>query len=293
MSVDTTASLGRTELLDLDRALQTEWALRNRVGATAAGTALGANTRPEHGLLTVPSGDARRLLVSRVEEEVELADGERISLSTNEYHDGTIHPSGYLLLEEVSLGGSAPTWRWRAREIALQKTVVLAPGRRAVAVRYLVLRAPGPVPLRLTPLLTDRDAGALTVGAHDWRFSVDPRRGGCVVRAWDGGTPVWLSGWTAHARGRTPARVVETGLWYWQFLHRHERWVGRPHLEDLHAACLFSYSLREGEAAWLVAGADDEPGALERLHPEHWLTHDSLTRLGGQPRAAPLPTPSR
>src|SRR5439155_14446361 len=100
-----------------------------------------------------------------------------------------------------------------------------------------------------------------TTGAHDWRFLLEPRRGGCVTRAWDGATPVWLTGWTAHARGRTPARMVETGNWYWRFLHRHERWFGRPHLEDLHAPCLFAFTLREGEAAWLVAGADDEPAA--------------------------------
>src|SRR5438132_13849936 len=118
----------RMALLDLDRALAAEWRVWNGTGAYAAGSSLGAITRREHGLLVASGPDgARRVLVSKVDEELELREagdegGERFALSTNEYHDGTIQPNGYVWMEEMRIDGSLPVWRWRARDVEPEKT---------------------------------------------------------------------------------------------------------------------------------------------------------------------------
>jgi len=265
----------RADLLNLDRSLAAEWTLTNRVGTYAAGTALGARTRPQHGLLSVPDGERRRLLLAKVDEEVELADGERIALGCNEYHDGTIHPLGHLWLEAARPEAPAPAWRWRAREVTIEKTVSLASSRGAVVVRYRVVRAPGPVRLRLTPLMVQRDADELTTGAWDWRFGVETHPGGCSVRAWPDATMVGLAAWSSEGRRRVPALVVETGHWYWRFLLRHERWFGRAHVEDLHAPCVVDYLLHPGECAYLAVGAEADPAELLAARPERWLPRDA------------------
>jgi predicted glycogen debranching enzyme len=284
MAAKEPVALGRAELLDLDRALATEWRLTNSTGAWAAGTALGATTRPQQAILAVPAeGERSRVLVAKVDAELELGDGERVSLATNEYHDGTINPTGYLWLENARLEDGQVSWRWRVRDAEIEETIALAPGRRAVVLRYRLVRAPRPVRLRLTPFMTDRDADHHTIGAHDWRFRVHVGPHGCRVQAREGAQTVGLFGWTAHARGRTPATSVETGHWYWRFLHRHERWFGRPHLEDLHAPCLLGYDLQADEAAWLVLTIEpDDLDRPERLHPETWLPRPAPARRVGR-----------
>jgi predicted glycogen debranching enzyme len=273
--------LERDELVNPAVAMANEWRLPNGRGGYAAGTAAGANTRSSHGLLVGLTGSSQRVLVAKVDEEIELDerdDGERIALATNEYHDGTLHPTGHLHLEGWANDGARVGWRWRVRDVGLEKTIAVAQGQNRTIVRYRLFESAFPLRLRLTPFLTDRAPEACTKGALEWRWLLEPRAQGVVVRSGAGGTPVGLFAWRGRGRGdREPGRFVETGIWYWRFLHRADREDGREHLEDLYAPGLLVFDLRPGEGVWLALTA--EPADLadpERIDPE--LDLDAASR---------------
>jgi len=270
-------ALDRSQVIDPDVALDREWTLTSRAGCTAAGTALGACARSSHGTLMVtdPSGE-RRVLVAKMDEEIEILDrdgGERIALATNEYHDGTIHPGGHLHLESVRRDEDRVVWRWRVREITIEKSISLLPRKAATVVRYRVVDSPQPIRLRVTIFLANRTVNERTQGALDWRYGIESRAYGIVARAWPEAMPVGVFGWSAHHGHVSPGLFVQTDLWYWRFLHRNDRADGYPYVEDLFSPGLMAFDLQTGgEATILASGGAADPGHPQRM--EVRLAHE-------------------
>ena len=256
--------LQRSRLLDFPSALQYEWLVTNGLGGYASGTVLGIDTRRYHGLLMAalrpPVG--RTLLFARLHDAVEVGD-DHYPLHAAEYHDGTIHPVGYLNLDEVFLDGRRPVWRYRCHDVTLEKSLWLEHGRQTLFVRYRVVAAPGRVRLRLEPFVTHRADHAHTHGDPAWRFLVDSQPTHCRVEAFPGATPLWL--------GLAPGHFVETGLWYWRFLHRRERERGLDDLEDLYTPGVFVIEMEPGEVATLIATTHPEDLAVD---PERSLRRE-------------------
>ncbi|HVB63787.1 MAG TPA: amylo-alpha-1,6-glucosidase [Nitrolancea sp.] len=112
-------------------------------------------------------------------------------------------------------------------------------------VRYTVHDAPGPVRLQLEPFVTYRDDHNHLHGDPAWRFQVEARLDVCRVLAFPGAIPLWLR--------VTNGRFTETGLWYWQFLHRQELLRGLDATEDLYTPGVFDVEMARGEAVTLIA----------------------------------------
>ncbi|MBI2939031.1 MAG: glycogen debranching enzyme family protein, partial [Chloroflexi bacterium] len=248
--------LDRPTLLDFEGSLQREWLVTNGLGGYASSTVLGVDTRRYHGLLMAALHPPvqRTLLLARVHEELEL-DGDRYPLCTNEYHDGTIHPHGYLFLQVFRLAGTLPTWRFHCRDAELEKTLWMVHRRNTVLLRYRLLAARRPVRLRIEPFAAHRDDHTHTRGHPDWRFGVQTTATGCRVEAYPGATPMWL--------GASGMHFAATGLWYWRFLHRRERERGLDDLEDLYTPGVFERELRPGQALTLVATTHEEDVNLD------------------------------
>lgn len=250
--------LDRAPLLDLATAVRREWLVTNGIGGYASGTVIGVDTRRYHGLLMAalrpPVG--RTLLLARLRDTIEVA-GDRYPLHTAEYHDETIDPLGYLFLEEFSLDGQRPVWRYRCHDVEIEKTLWLASGRNTTFVAYRLLAAPGPVILRIEPFVTHRDDHSQTHGDPAWRFAVDARPDGCRVHAFSGAAPLWLR--------LIGGRFAETGIWYWRFLHRRERERGLDALEDLYTPGVLDVEMTPGEAATFIATTDLEDRELDPL----------------------------
>ena len=96
------AHLGRKLLLDLNHTLHWEWLEPNGLGGWAASTVAGAHTRRYHGLLVAavqPPVD-RRVLLSRLDETLQLADGP-VELSCSQFPNA-VHRHVHHWLTELS-----------------------------------------------------------------------------------------------------------------------------------------------------------------------------------------------
>jgi len=107
--------VGRDICANVHAGLNHEWLVTNGLGGYAAGSILGATTRSYHGLLVAALRPPveRTVLVTKIDEEVELPNGQHYKLGVNEYQDGTIDPQGFLYLDSVSLEGDIPCFTYR------------------------------------------------------------------------------------------------------------------------------------------------------------------------------------
>ncbi len=257
---------------DIESALNLEWIVTNGLGGYAFSTIVGANTRRYHGLLVAaPTSSRERLvLLSKVDEELE-SDGVPYYLGTNEYTPATIHPCGFVHLEEFRLEEGLPVWTYRGGDWELEKRLWMAYGQNTTYISYTLKRSPRPVTLTLRPLINYRSFHRETKGRVDWDFAhvEADERGCCVLRAFEGALPYSL-------RATPPMEHIPTGLWYWNFMHRHERERGLDYTEDLYAPGVLRRTLAPGETQLLVASC--EPNPLVDLNGERVLALEQERR---------------
>lgn len=242
---------------NLDEALAREWLVANGLGGYASGTVGGAHTRRYHGLLVAalrPPGQ-RTVLLSKIEEQAILGQSSYF-LSTNEYQDGTVYPSGYRTIDHFRLELGLPVWSFRVGSARLEKRVWMEHRANTTYLMYTLLDAPEPLHLSLLLLCNYRDYHGETRGAEDWHFQVREIRGGLEVRAYDGAIPYWIA---AGPR----ATYHPAGFWYWRFAYRRERERGLPYLEDLYAPGSLELSLRPGESVTVMATCEGPPSAVD------------------------------
>jgi glycogen debranching enzyme len=168
--------VGPEGLVPFETGIEREWLLTNGLGGFAGSTVVGANTRRYHGLLVSATHPpvGRIVSVAKLEETVHaphsgkptgerpLSDEERpveFEISCNQYPD-TVHPQGFLHLESFSFG-RRPRWRYRLRDLWLEKTVFLAHRANTAVVVYSHLDGPD-AELSLRPLIVHRDYHALS-----------------------------------------------------------------------------------------------------------------------------------
>jgi len=273
-------SFEREELAHLDFQLDREWLVTNGIGGYASSSLCCANTRRYHGLLVAalhpPVG--RTVMLARLDEELEVA-GRRVRLDTAEFHDGTIYPEGYRLLQRFALYGTVPVWTYSTPAGILRKTLWMLDGQNCTLVRYELLDASHTAVLRLTPLVTYRDYHHETRGDPAWRMTVTPRSGGCTVIAFTGAVPLHLD----LGPGGT---FVEAPDWYWRYLHRRERERGLDFLEDLYRPGVLTISLVPGYPVVLraAAGPPAEAPLSGRESPmDEWAREHEIVRLAQLP----------
>src|SRR5271166_1301704 len=137
----------------LEAAEQREWLVTNGIGGFASGTISGNLTRRYHGLLFAalqpPVG--RTLLVSKLDETVHY-DGPDYELATNRWLSGAVEPKGYLNIESFRLEGTTPVWTFAVGDALLEKRIWMQQGENSTFVQYTLVKASGPMALRLKAL---------------------------------------------------------------------------------------------------------------------------------------------
>jgi len=256
--------IGREACVDYARSSRLEWLETNGRGGFALGTASGANTRRYHGLLVAslrPPVD-RVVTLARLEETLLGAPGE-VPLATNQY-PGTLHPTGYRLLEEFRLD-PFPTWRFRVGEACIERRLFLVHGAETVVVVY---ESDRPVRLRVEPLLAFRDYHSLAHRNDSARADVAEEEQGGVrrltFRPYAGLPPLFL-----HHPG-APFRAAPT--WHEKVEYLEELDRGLDFREDLLVPGSFVLEVGPGQPAWVAATLDAAAGfdaqGVRRLETE-------------------------
>ncbi len=262
--------VGRDICSDVQAGLNHEWLVINGLGGYAAGSILGATTRSYHGLLVAALRPPveRTVLVTKIDEEVELPGGQLCKLGVNEYQDGTIDPQGFLYLDTVSLEGDIPCFTYRLGDhLTLDKRIWMEYGQNTTYVQYMAHGTAGdeasdaPIWLTLFPFCLSRDHHSTTQGALDWHFLVENLGNRCRVRAFEG-APIY------YLIAGPSANFTPTGYWYWHVRHRRDTERGLPDLEDVYQPGNFRLQITPGQRVTFVLSAEAEP-QTELGGPQH------------------------
>jgi predicted glycogen debranching enzyme len=221
-----------------------EWIESDGEGGWAAGTANGAATRRQHGLLVIARpGIGRIVLLSRCEEAVVTADGQRVDLASN-FYPGAVHPEGYRALAGFSLD-PWPVWRFRVGSFDLVREIFRSHRSRALIMRY---RYDGPpATLEVRPLFAGRPVNALVTANEFVRRDAEASEGIVAYQPYDD----------------TPAAVLTfvEGEWEaaptWFYRNAYPRDVqemGGESREDLFAPGVLRVALRAGTPTTIVCG---------------------------------------
>src|SRR5215471_8435505 len=141
-------SVGSDICQNVQEGLDHEWFVTNGLGGYAAGSVVGGTTRSYHGLLVAALRPPveRDVLITKLDETIELPDKRVLKLGVNEYHDGTIDPQGYNYLDTFSLEADVPCFRYRLDEkITLEKRIWMEYGQNTTYVQYALSAAPSAV----------------------------------------------------------------------------------------------------------------------------------------------------
>jgi predicted glycogen debranching enzyme len=252
-------SLGPDFCSNVQAGLDHEWLVTNGLGGYASGSVVGGTTRSYHGLLVAALRPPveRDVLVTKIDETVQLPNDTVFKLGVNEYRDGTIDPQGYTYLDTFSLEADVPCFRYRLDgDRTLEKRIWMEYGQNTTYVQYMLSTvatsgANEPVTLTLTPFCVYRSHHTTTRGDANWHFLVEDQGNRCRIRAYEGApTCVLVLGPTAH--------FTQTGDWYWGMKHRRDTERGLPDIEDVYQPGAFRIQIQPGERVTMVLSAEAE-----------------------------------
>lgn len=240
---------GRDICCELNNSEKREWLVTNGIGGYASGTVAGMLTRRYHGLLVAalkpPLG--RNLLVAKFDETASY-NGVNYPLSSNRWADGSIDPNGYIYIESFSLDGTMPVWNYALADAILEKRIWMKKGENTTFVRYMILRAGGPIDLSIKAFVNYRDYHG-TTRSGNWNIKVDEINQGIRINAYDGAVPVYILA--------DKAKVKISNEWYYGFDLAQEKYRGLDYREDHLNAGTLSATLSAGESLTIVTGTDE------------------------------------
>jgi predicted glycogen debranching enzyme len=252
--------VGRELCANVQQGLDHEWLVTNGLGGYASGSIVGATTRCYHGLLVAALRPPveRTVLVTKVDEEITLPNGQLLKLGVNEYQDGTIDPQGYQYLDSFALEADIPCFEYRLDDnFTLVKRIWMEYAQNTTYVQYTLRGTPHdttddtPLTLTLYPFCLERDYHSITKGTADWHFLVENQGNRCRIRAYEGAPAYQLIAGPS-------AQFSPTGYWYWHVLHRRDRERGLPDVEDVYQPGTFRLQITPGERITLVLSSEQE-----------------------------------
>jgi predicted glycogen debranching enzyme len=266
---------------------RTEWLEADGLGGFASGTTSGIRTRRYHALLlpatTPPTG--RIVLVNGVDVWLDTNDGS-FALSSHRYAPGVVHPDGASRIVSFSCD-PWPTWEFEADDgTRIRQEIVVPHCSGSTVLTWKVIRAAGPVTLRVRPFLSGRDYHSMHHENGAFRFepafpgsgSLDGRSGIVHFAPYSG-----LPRIEFHTNGE----YRHSPDWYRSFLYEAERDRGLDDTEDLATPGEFVWPLSGpgAEAVCVLRATTDVTQASE--HPSSVASMaDTLRRDEKERRAA-------
>jgi predicted glycogen debranching enzyme len=223
--------------------LATEWLRSNRLGAYAAGTILGCNTRRYHGLLVAATNPpvGRVVTLSTVMEQV-IIDDQPYDLATNEFAD-TFSPNGAELIAAFADEHAVET-TWQINGTTITRQIALATDANAVAIRYEVDGDPIDR-ITIRPFVAMRDFHALRK-ADGSEWMTETHEGGMSVRDLNNDIG------DLHIRTKH-ADFQADGQWWYRLLYRVDRDRGQDAFEDIYSPGVFTWEPGKSGKCKLIA----------------------------------------
>jgi predicted glycogen debranching enzyme len=254
-------SLSRDECLRLHESLRREWLETDGRGGFASSTVLLCATRRYHGLLlaSVDGHPKRHSFFARFEEDVR--GGERDFPLSMARYPGTWMPQGHQAILDFELV-PYPSWRYQLGGVEVRREILMVRGETVVLCRYVSHPAHGGsgragqavrgLELRLRPLLTCREADALTFENLALDHRIERFEGGIRARPYAALPPVVIS------IGGARARFEADPLWYRQIEYQRDLIRGYDGHEDQWSPGWFDVPL-ESDREIVVAISLREP----------------------------------
>ncbi len=155
-------TFNKNELVNLAYSLKREIICANKTGAYCNTSIVTCNTRRYHGLLAVTLdrfGGDHFMLLSALDESL-VVNGKQFNLGIHCYGD-IYEPRGHKYVVDFA-EDPVPNITYQVGEIVFRKSIILAPDKDQVLVKYELLKSPSPVTLIIKPFLAFRNVHELT-----------------------------------------------------------------------------------------------------------------------------------
>ena len=249
----------KSELVNLAYSLKREILSANKTGAYCNTSIVTCNTRRYHGLLAVTLdrfGGDRFLLLSDVDETL-VVNGKQFNLGIHCYGD-VYDPRGHKYVVDFS-ADPVPQITCKVGEILFRKSIVLAPDRDQVLVKYEVLESPAPVVLHLRPYLAFRNIHDLTHANPQANMAGTEIPGGMTFRLYPEFPDLHVQ--VSDAK----AKFSSNPYWNYNITYSDEYRRGFDCREDLVVPGWFEARMKAGDALVLSASLQqEEASALKR-----------------------------
>lgn len=268
--------------VSLEPLLTREWLVANGLGGYACGTVGGVATRRLHGLLVAafPAPLGRTVMLNHLVETITLVGGAEYVLSGEERGD-TLHLPAGRLLTEFRLEDGLPVWQFAVGEAEIERRLLLPHGQNTVHLRYRVKASPGPVRLRLGPMLHFRPHDAPVSEPLDGPYVSTVSEGCYEVSA-----PRPLPPLRLQVHGQEPTFAVEATTWS-DVYYRVEAQRGHEPRDTLWSPGHLRVEIAPGQEAILVAST--EPWDVIRALPPDEALAAELNRRRRLLASAPPP----
>jgi predicted glycogen debranching enzyme len=226
-----------------------EWIITNGLGSYASASITGMNTRRYHGLLVHAFNPPteRKVIVSKIDEQLLLGQDFHFSLSTNQY-PGTIYPEGFKnfkFFERKPL----PTMKFEAFDHHLLKSVFMVKHSNTTIVEY-ENTGETTYKLRLTPLWVFRDYHSMFHENDATNFWLERTSDYFTIYPHYGSAPVFFS--CSHGEW------FEHREWYKDVEYAREIERGLDSREDVYSIFHIDIVLNPGQKAHLMFSTEEE-----------------------------------
>ena len=270
----------KNELVNLAYSLKREIICANKTGAYCNTSIVTCNTRRYHGLLAVTLdrfGGDHFLLLSALDESL-VVNGKQFNLGIHCYGD-IYEPRGHKYVVDFA-EDPVPNITYQVGEIVFRKSIILAPDKDQVLVKYELVKSPSPVTLIVKPFLAFRNVHELTHQNDKANTSYTEIPGGVSFRMYPNFPDLHLQ------LSDSKAEWKSLPCWNNNVTYSDEYRRGYDCKEDLFTPGIFSLRLSSGSSVVFSASiAEASPAGLKRQFnsylaklPEVSGYHDQLVR---------------
>ena len=242
----------KAELVNLSYSLKREIICANKTGAYCNTSIVTCNTRRYHGLLGVPVdnfGGSKYMLLSAVDESLEV-NGKVFNLGIHCYGD-IYEPRGHKYIVDFN-ADPIPSIVYRVGEIEFVKSLLLAPDKDQVMLRYELRKSPADVTMSLKPFLAFRNIHSLTHQNPEARTEYDEIRNGVAFNMYEGFPDLNLQ------LNTSDFEYKPSPCWYNGITYSDESRRGFECKEDLFVPGSFMIKMKAGDSVILSASVEEE-----------------------------------